>query len=370
MTLKSKVKREHRAPEDDVSLEELLSSTATEETQGEPSAGWRSRFKVKRGHRSGAADAAQWTGGTALATRAASVALAAALVCGPLVAIKTFVFPSDTQTSATTGFDERLSARQGTAGDMALRAVRDWLGATQDNSSALGTWWDVTTLQLPSLPTAVNDARVVTALPSAPGVWSVRISADVTPPGGKTATRYFEIPIAVSGEGAATQARPLTLPAEIAAPGMNVDIETNYDGQIADGSGVWSTTQGFLSAMLAGQGDITLYLRPGTSIPRVSPAAWDSATVQAIAAPSAMASVATGSQADGTQIRVLTTVVLDPAGSPAATSSPSPGSSSTPATAAGSSVTAQYVLTLTMRAGRWEVSAIDTAPVLNNPSTN
>lgn len=357
---------------EEVSLEELMSSAQSDDTPPEGTTkGWRRRLSVGRVRRSGASDAAQWTGGSALATRATSVVLAAALVCGPAAAIKTFVFTSDPQSvTATGGFDERMSARQGTAGDMAVRAVRDWLGASQDNSADLAAWWDVSTVQLPSQPAAVSEVRVVTALPAAPGVWSVRVAADVTVAGGEPVTRYFVVPIAVDGQGAATQARPLTLPAQIAAPGMNVDIATNYDGQVTADSGVWTTTAGFLSALLTSQGDITLYLRPGTSIPKVSPAPWASVSVQAIAAPSASAALSVGSHPDGTQIHVLATAALDSAGSSAAASSPSAGSSTSPATAAGSSVTAQYALTLTIRAGRWEVSALDAAPVLNTPSTN
>lgn len=226
--------------------------------------------------------------------------------------------------------------------------------------------------------------------------------------------RYFAVPIAVKGTGTSTAARPLTLPAEVAAPSMTVDVGTSYSGQISRDSGVFTTTQGFLSANLAGQGNATLYTRPGVWIPAVSPAPWVSVEVTAVQASNDDVARSVGTHPDGTQVRVLATVQMTPPSakpsptsstppsassssassstsaptssaasdappwpggpspsdtSAASTADPSPSGSSTPsAGTAGEAVTGQYELVLTLRAGRWEVSALDPAPVLNTPS--
>lgn len=394
--------------ESDPTLEELVQAADEEASAGEEQRakkGWRSRWTARKGrdHRE-ARDSSQWTGGTEWATRATTALLVAGLVCGPAAAAKVFLFPTEPTATQGTGFDERAMARQAAASDMARRALTGWLTATQDDSSQLSSWWDVSTMQLPRTATAVSNAHVLSALPTAPGVWSVRVGADVTPPGGATRHRYFAVPIAVSGHGVSVAAKPLTLPAEVAAPSMKVDLGTSYSGQISRDSGVWTTTQGFLSASLAGQGSATLYMRPGVSIPAVQPAPWTAAQVTSIAASNDDVAASTGSQPEGTQVRVLVTVQLTPPPSKAtaapspssapsastsapadgnppwpggpttspdsstSTSAPDTGTSTSPASA-GEAVTGQYELVLTLRAGRWEVSALDPAPVLNTPST-
>jgi hypothetical protein len=98
----------------------------------------------------------------------------------------------------------------------------------------------------------------------------------------------------------------------------------------------------FLNAYIAGSGDVTRYLTPGVVLTTLTPAPYTSVDLSEIRAegsdqPPAVVPV------DGTQIRVLalgTAVVTDQQTSNVA-----------------------YALTLTARAGRWEISALDLVPV-------
>lgn len=313
-------------------------------------------------------DAAQWSGGSQLATRATTGALAVCLLAGPIALVKGMT-SSPAPVAAGAGYDDRMMNRRAAAIDTAQEAIPAWLGATTSNSAALARWWDTSNMQLPGAATGVSDVTVRSATPTAPGVWTVQVGADVTPPGGTTRRRYFQIPIAVSGTGPQIAAAPLTLPAEVAAPSLQVTTSTQYDTPIPSTSDAFTMTSGFLSALLAGHGPIALYTRPGVSIPPVSPAPWVQATLSALAADSGDAARSGAPQPDGTRIRVLATVALTaPATTPQppAATSPSGAPSSTQAT--DTPVSAQYELVLTMRAGRWEISALDPAPVLSTPS--
>lgn len=72
----------------------------------------------------------------------------------------------------------------------------------------------------------------------------------------------------------------------------------------------------------------------------------------------------TGTPADGESVSLLVTADLLAQPTPPA-SQPTPPASATPAAVPPSITTGQWLLTLTARAGRWEVSSIDSTPALS-----
>lgn len=294
-------------------------------------------------------DASQWTGGNKLATRAATGALYLALGAG-VVAFGQNVLESDQPVTQASGFDQRMMNRQGTASSAAAQFVPAWLSATADSSAELRRWWpDVSEVDLPSSPTTVADVSVLRAEASAPGVWTVVVGADVSSAKDTNVVtrRYYQVPVAVSGSKAVA-AKPLALPAEIPPPSTAVDTRVQYPNRVSPAGAAMTTTRGFLAALLAGQGDIRLYERPGTWIPPLTPAPADRITVKSLLADSQSAPSVTGTTAptDGQTANVLATVSLQAGDQPR---------------------TMQYVLHLAARDGRWEVVSVTGPPAMPAP---
>lgn len=317
-----------------------------------------------------AGDQCQWTVGNAWKTRLGFAVVIAVAASGPaaLVLQQTHSAPPPVVQSA--GYDTAKMARQEAAGQTAIGWVSTWLEASNADSAGVGYYWPTDqTLTFPAQPMKVTDGSVQNAYPSAPGVWTITVAANVTPPGGSPARRFFTVPVAVAGTRNPVSTQVLALPSEVAAPSNRVgSISTSYGSQIPQTSPAYATVQQFLAAMLSGQGSITRYLRPGVSISAVAPPPWQQVQLQALESDSAGASLAsTATQPDGTRIHVLATVALTPptpntgkGGSSTSPASPGSGTGDSPTT-----VTGQYELSLTSRAGRWEVSGLDQAPLLS-----
>lgn len=307
----------------------------------------------------------QWTGASRWKTLLATIGLWVFVGCGALALVLQLAGPHDTSKPvATSGVDQRLLNRKAAAGDTALQFVAAWFSATKTDSVALSKWYDTSQVSLPAKSSTVTNSVVSHADPSNPGVWQITVSADVQPPGAdKPTRRYFVVPVKVAGTSQVA-AKPLALPAEVAAPSDNVpNISLSYPQQVAS-TKLQSSIQGFLSALLTGQGPITLYERPGVSIPTISPAPYTSAVVQTVAADNQSSSQALNDVTpnDGATANVLVTVALATA---APSSSGAAQDESSDATA-----TAQYEMTLKARSGRWEVTNLTSAPTLaDKPSS-
>nr|BFF19742.1 hypothetical protein GCM10025730_32630 [Promicromonospora thailandica] len=94
---------------------------------------------------------------------------------------------------------------------------------------------------------------------------------------------------------------------------------------------------GFLAAMVAGDGEITRYLRPGTAVSAITPAPYAAVAVTGIKGSHEVAE----DPADNEGTHALTTVELTRLD--------------------GQKTTSQYVLTLVARDGRWEVAGVEPA---------
>ena len=326
-----------------------------------------------------------WTGPTRWKTRGTNVALAAALVAAPVSLVLTLTHSSGGSGTATSNagtYDQRLMSRRSSASETGAQAVTTWLTATNADSSGLSRYgWDPTRLNLPDQAPKVTDASTVDARPTAPGVWLVEVGATVTPAtGGAAARRYFTVPIGVAG-ASQIAAEPLALPAEVPAPSTAVpNLSLNYANQVSPGAPAYSATTGFLTSLLTGQGNLSLYLRPGTAIGNISPAPWSKISVVSVNTDDSGVAYAARTAPDGTQLHVAVQVDATPSTpspTPAATptapakgSKPTPPAAPRPTPGAGLVTTPlAYQLTLTARGGRWEVSAMNSNLSLNTPST-
>ncbi|MFD4482804.1 conjugal transfer protein [Streptomyces sp. NPDC058471] len=194
------------------------------------------------------------------------------------------------------------------------------------------------------------------------GYWSVTVAAHVTgskgpaKKEGSTDTsqaadaaagevlRYFQVPVKSAAPGGGYVAT--ALPAEVSAPTPGDAPELGYGRPVpADEDEPATDAVGdFLGAYLSGTGELDRYLSPGTDMSAVSPAPYEEIKVTQVAEhggefrPGAAAS-------EGARRRLLVDLeATDHAGQ------------TRPLT---------YALALTARDGRWEISALDTAPALD-----
>lgn len=146
---------------------------------------------------------------------------------------------------------------------------------------------------------------------------------------------YVEVGIARTGDGLVAVSEPAIVPApgepndapEPAGEGLGVPAEE--DEEMA------TTVEGFLSALLAGDGDVSRYLAPDTVILPVTPAPFRDVTLGRWAV--------TDTGDDTVRVR-LSAQATSPAGGPR---------------------TVSYELGLAERAGRWEVTSLSGAPTID-----
>ncbi|MEV2262771.1 conjugal transfer protein [Streptomyces anulatus] len=202
------------------------------------------------------------------------------------------------------------------------------------------------------------------------GYWSVTVAALVKPasgeaPGGGRGAksgsggtqaaaqagvlRYFQVPVK-AGKGGAWSA--VALPAEIGAPVPSQAEALGY-GPSAPANGSDAAVQtlaGFFSAFLAGAGDLDRYLSPGTSLAPVSPPPYGRVEVVALAETgSPSGAVPDAGVAQGQERQLLVDV--------AATD------------VQGQKRPLVYAVSLVARDGRWEIAAVEGAPVLGSPGS-
>lgn len=289
----------------------------------------------------------RWSGGSKLATNALRLGLITAIALGPIGAAAGWLALNRPTAVAAAPTEVSLAEDPG-AGAYAVGFVGAWLSASADSTEDLATYVDVKPIQgsLSSAPWEYRDLVAVSVLETEADVYSVTVSAsiretkyDSNGDGSETwPRRYFQVAVAAV-DGAFT---PLALPAPVDAPSRGTDPRLAYPEQASLTSPIGATTTEFLRAYLCGTGDLDRFTAPGSGIVPVSPALF----VQVDTTQIISDRVASETPSDGDVVAVLATVRtfnID--------------SLSLPAT---------YSLTLTARAGRWEVSAIEAAPQLKS----
>ncbi|MGP4009978.1 conjugal transfer protein [Streptomyces sp. 4N124] len=189
-------------------------------------------------------------------------------------------------------------------------------------------------VDLPELSDAQPEPESVVAVRSAQQTgtaWSVTVAAQYA----DGSVRYFAVPVVADAGGASFTV--FGAPGVVAGPARAQEAPSPYTVTVPTDSEVSSAAGEFLAAYLAGAGEIDRYLAPGVRLPPVSPAPYQTVTIQQILAADQEAATE-AVPAEGTRVRVMAQVeARDSSGRwPLA-----------------------YELTLKARSGRWEVAALE-----------
>jgi len=180
---------------------------------------------------------------------------------------------------------------------------------------------------------AVDSTAAVGAELVRPGYWSVTVAAAVRPTGVKTAgqVRYYRLGV-IEGERAGAAAyTAIGVPMQVPAPlGVAAPQLAYAASPLPDSDPVAATVQQFLTALLAGGGDVSRYVAPGVDVEPVLPAPFRA--VKVVDLRRGVGPVTAG------RVSVLATIV---------------GGDD-----AGREQQLMYPLDLAEREGRWEVTAL------------
>ncbi|MDG4857054.1 conjugal transfer protein [Streptomyces sp. T-3] len=261
-----------------------------------------------------------------------------ALAAGPVALAMAVLAPSPTVSAAApkaskAGPAARVADPSGYAEVFLaawLRSSSDATGSAQARvAQSLGP-----SVALPDPVDGAEAAQRVSAVRSAhwtEGRWSVTVAAQY--PDGTV--RYFAVPVVAGKDGGSFAIEEA--PGRVAGPARAEVPESIYRVSVPTEGELASTVGGFLTAYLARDGEVERYLAPGVRLSAVASARYQGVEVESAAADSDQA---TGEAVpgDGTRVRVRVQVIAEDA--------------------AGSWPLA-YELTMSARAGRWEVAALD-----------
>ena len=281
------------------------------------------------------ADAAHQAGAH-FAAKASSFGLLVCLALGPVGAVAGGLALAQASAAgpvAPAPVAER-SNDQVVAAEFAQRVVISWLTATQSDPGELQALVkDAQLSTLSRVPFLVQDPAIA-RIEQVEGTWSVTVAATVTDARKSTARRYFHVPVRVAG----TAVTALTLPAPVPPPVIVPAASGEYRVQLGAGGAPGQAVAQFLNAYLSGTGDVSRYLTPGVSLPSLTPAPYALVRLDDVRG----LSDDPGADRDGNTLRVLafaTASVTDK-----------------------QTASFVYALSLTARAGRWEITSIDPAP--------
>lgn len=294
--------------------------------------------------------AMEWTGPAAWMTKAMTYALIACLIAGPVALVLAYsalsrpaVAPAaSVSTDAGKAADERAAV-----GDFAEAYVLTWLTTPNGSENRLAPFLaNYAGITLPETPWTASAPSLAGITQGSDGTWSATVSVDVNEDSKGPATRrYFLVPVIYQDGALIAQALPAPVPAPASATAPNLGY-TDHAG-ITDPVSV--SVGEFLKALLVvNGGDVTRYTTPGAPIRSVSPAPYVAVDLEDVLVDRDISNVNQAAPATGTRVHLLVT-----------------------ATATGTDkrqITVQYALTLTARAGRWEVTAIDPAPLAQAPA--
>ena len=273
-----------------------------------------------------------------------SVCLALFMACSAMGAA------SEAQQSAQASRPEvasELNITDTSAEAKAVGYVQAWLEATNIEHTTLDTYVNVPVNS--QTPTEARGLRAAGFTKSGDLV-TVRVTGDVKTtmasavkgeePKSMWVQRWWQVVLRTDTSTGTLSV--VGLPAPIAAPGnLGADTTFEYPKQVGDPA-ARAAVQEFLTAYLAGSGEVSRYTAPGSTITAVTPAPYAKVLVQNLNATDEMS--AKTAVKDGTEVQVLVTAQLDQGAS---------------------SQTSTYFLTMASRAGRWEVKSIDTTPKIS-----
>ncbi len=253
--------------------------------------------------------------------------------------------PSDDSTTVLVGHAQL-------AGSFARDFVAAYLGATAGQHDQLSRYLgDDQQLTLPATGQLVIDPSVVyIARDLSTGsldIWAVTVSvrlgaatqatAAATAGTAVTDRQYYRVAVSESGG----LLRALSPPAVVQPPGQGADLALGYSMSCPTDSPLATVSSGFLTAFLAGTGDITRYVTPDSAIAALTPSPFTG--VDTVSVKSDDSSCGRGSASARVQAMI------------------------NPKAAAGALPTLAYALTMIRNAGEWQVQTIDPVPLLRQP---
>lgn len=304
-----------------------------------------------------AAQGSSWSHGRSLSQKAVTGLLYLGLACGVLALGMQLLLPPSKPAAAVVAAQTGLTVQQQEAGAYATSFVGAWLGATRQQPGALLDYIeDSATSLLSEEAWAYRDLSVVSIDPiEDTGAVAVVVAAnveeyDMTSDQGTTfwPRRYFSVPVRVSDAGMAV----LALPTPVAAPARDsATVQLSYTKTVPPNTSARTTVESFLGAYLAGSGDVTRVISPGSTITAIDPAPYQELKVTDVRSDR----TPSDSPANGDVVHVFATADVS--------------------SATGQRLTTTYALTLTARDGRWETTSVDLAPqerstkATSNPAT-
>ncbi|MFD3479918.1 conjugal transfer protein [Streptomyces sp. NPDC058695] len=190
---------------------------------------------------------------------------------------------------------------------------------------------------------AVERLATVRTARQAQDAWSVTLAVTFKEPArdrsDRTAAapsvRYFALPVVAKDAGTTPAFAVPAAPMEVAAPSVIAESATPYGREVPDASALASTVSEFLTAYLGAEGGAERYLAPGITLPALAESSFASVQIDELRA--VQATDGKPGQ-DGSVVRVQAQV--------------------TATDAAGGQWPLSYALAFTARAGRWEVTAL------------
>lgn len=301
------------------------------------------------------------TAGLAGAARVTRVGAWVLVASGPLLGAAALLSPASPAQSAS---KEAPAVRQASSGTgpagFAQLFVSTYLEAGQGSEKSLAPYYaGPVTLTAEPGTRSVGRAAVTASREVEPGYWSVTVAANVAVKDkkgsyGPAGVQYYRVGVQAVGPKAAggaaasgdnTGYTATSLPAQVAAPASLKPSDLGYGTNRGSGTAdpAAETAGFFLNSYLAGKGELDRYTSPGVHLRPVAPAPYTEVKVTSAEDDSG----STGTQkvpSDGARRRLLVTV--------------------TATDKDGHTFPLSYALSLTSRGGRWEVAALDEAPVL------
>jgi hypothetical protein len=303
------------------------------------------------GEPTGTQDSAKprWTGSAAATTKAITATLWCLLAAGPValgVQLATPPPPSASVARAATG--DTVASERATAGAFAQDLVTTWLSTARGRENALEAFGvDAAGVTLPERPWTVSEATTSRITRVEEHLWSVTVAATVADTGSEPGVRrYFQVPVLCAAGGAV---RAQALPSPVAGPTVAEPVPLGYRYRAVPTEPVAAAAGEFLTALLTGSGDVARYVSPGAPLTAVTPPPYRSVEIEEVLVD--QEPPAGGLAPDNGEEHHLLVTAAATAG-------------------AGQTVTVQYALTVAARDGRWEVQAIDPAPVVSTPSAS
>lgn len=272
-----------------------------------------------------------------IAGKAIAVALGLCLLAGPAALVLSATGTEPQPVAETVQVDDNAGAAQLEAAEFAVRLVETWLASTTNDADALDQLVSTSALSPGKEPITITGARAA-SIERAGKAWSVTVAGTID-----NQRRYFQVPVSIADGTVAG----LSLPTPVSAPSIVSTAGTDYGRSVTPSSPLQQTVADFLTAYLAGGGDVSRYVSPGEEILAVDPALATAVQIEDLRSTDDDVALE-AAPTEGETVRVLALVALTISDEQA--------------------INATYALTMTARAGRWEITQVDPAPAwTDNP---